>query len=101
MRKLLAVPFAALLLASAAHAEAPPKEKAPVEMKPSGKAGQATAKKTTRETATIKAIDLATRSLTLESGKELQTIKVSPQVTRLEEFAVGDKVVLDVEIGLA
>jgi hypothetical protein len=117
MRRMLVVPFAALLLTAHAHAQAPaPAEKAPapaakapapvtkvpVEMTPTGTPGKAAASRTARVTATIKAIDVAGRSLTLQNkAGETETLKVGPEVQRFNEFAVGDVIVADYEQGLA
>jgi hypothetical protein len=103
MRGLLAVPLATLLLATGAHAQGPaPAGKEPVEVKATGTPGKAAAKRTARATATVKAIDVAGRMLTLqdESGAT-QTIKVRPEVERLAEVAVGDVIVVEYEQGLA
>lgn len=108
MKRLLVVPFAALLLASSAQAQGPaprapaPAGQAPVEMKATGTPGKAAATRTAQVTATIKAIDVAARSLTLQSPSgETETFKVGPQVQRFAEFAVGDVIVVDYEQGLA
>jgi hypothetical protein len=100
---MLAVPFATLLIAAGAHAQSPaPATKEPVEMKASGTPGKATAKRTAQVTATIKAIDVAGRTVTLQSkAGETQTFKVGPEVKRFAEFAVGDVIVIDYEQGLA
>jgi hypothetical protein len=108
MRKMLVVPFAAILLAASAQAQAPaakapaPAAKAPVEMNPTGTPGKAAATRSAQVTATIKAIDVAARSLTLQNqAGETETFKVGPQVQRFAEFAVGDVIVVDYEQGLA
>jgi hypothetical protein len=103
MRGMLVVPFAALLIAAGAHAQSPaPAGKEPVEVKASGTPGKATAKRTAQVTATIKAIDVAGRTVTLQNkAGETQTFKVGPEVKRFAEFAVGDVIVIDYEQGLA
>lgn len=99
MRKLV-LSSAILLTGAVAYAQTPSSD--PVEMKATGTPGQATAKRTTRITATIKAIDVASRSLTLQNkAGETQTFQVGPNVQRLGEFAVGDTIVIDYEQGLA
>jgi hypothetical protein len=100
---MLVVPFATLLLAGGTHAQSPaPASKEPVEVKATGTPGKAAAKRTARVTATIQAIDVAGRTLTLQNAKgETQTFKVGPEVERLAEFAVGDVIVIDFEQGLA
>jgi hypothetical protein len=51
-------------------------------------------------TATVKAIDAATRSVTLEAKGQTQTVKAGPNVKRFDEIAVGDTVVVQFEQGL-
>jgi Cu/Ag efflux protein CusF len=100
---MLVIPFATLLLAAGAHAQAPaPAKPEPVEVKASGTPGKATATRTAQVTATVKAIDLASRTVTLQNkAGETQSFKVGPEVKRLDEFAVGDVIVIDYEQGLA
>src|SRR5271169_1998347 len=100
MKRLL-VAFAALLVVPVAYAQAPAGQ-APVEMKASGTPGKATAKRTVHVTATIKAIDVPGRTVTLQNkAGETETFKAGPEIQRLEDFAVGDTVVIDYEQGLA
>ncbi len=115
MKTVLVVPLASILITAAAHAHAqapapPPAPAAapplstrrPVEMQPSGTPGKAVAARTLRITATVYAIDVPTRIVTLQHDMGgTETMKVGPGVKRLEEFAVGDKVVIDFEQGLA
>jgi len=97
MRKLL-VSSAALLLVTFAHAQAP----ARVEVEASGTPGKATARRTAKATATITAVDLAARTVTLKAKSgETQTFKVGPEVKRFAEFAVGDVIEIEYEQGLA
>jgi len=99
MDKLLAVFSIALLAGACAHAESPASAgKAPMEMKATGTPGKVAATRTQRMTATVKAIDLATRTVTLQDPSgAAQTIQIEPQVKRLGEVAVGDTVEVDVE----
>jgi len=109
MRRLLVVSLAALLLATTARAQAPapaakappPAAPAPVEVKATGTPGKAAATRTEKITATVKAVDVAARTVTLQ-GKtgEPQTFKVGPEVKRLDEFAAGDTIVVEYEQGL-
>jgi hypothetical protein len=109
MRASLVVPLASILLAAGAHAQAPAPVPAPplstrrpVEMQPSGTPGKAVATRTMQITATVYAIDLPTRILTLQHDMGgVETMKVGPGVKRLDEFAVGDTVVVDFQQGLA
>jgi Cu/Ag efflux protein CusF len=102
MKKLLAS-LVALLAAAVTHAQAPaPAKPAPVEMKATGTPGKAEATRTAHATATVKAVDVANRTITLANQKgETQTFKVGPEVKRLDEFAVGDVIAIDYEQGLA
>jgi hypothetical protein len=104
MRGMLVIPFATLLLAGGAHAQgtAPASKPAPVEMKATGTPGKAEATRTIQVTATVKAVDLAGRSVTLQNkAGEVETFKVGPEVKRLDEIAVGDTIVVDYEQALA
>jgi hypothetical protein len=103
MREMFLVPFATLVLAGGAHAQAPaPAGQGPVEMKATGTPGKAEATRTAQATLTIKAIDLPGRTLTLQDKSgEAQTFKVGPEVKRFNEFAVGDLIVVTYEQGLA
>ena len=93
MRKLIAASVV-ILLATFSHAQA----QGFVEMKASGVPGKATATRTATLTATIKAIDAATRSVTLQNqAGATQTVKAGPQVQRFDEFAVGDTILVVVE----
>ena len=106
MRRMLAS-LAAILVASFASAQAPakapaPAAAAPVEVDNTGTPGKATAKRTAKATATITAIDAAARTVTLKAKSgETQTLKVGPEVQRLNEFAVGDVIKIEYVQGLA
>ncbi len=102
MRKLLAS-FIAVLAATFADAQAPAAQsKAPVEVNATGTPGKAAVTRTAQATATIKAVDVAARTVTLQAKSgEAQTFKVGPEVTRLNEFAVGDVIRIEYEQGLA
>jgi hypothetical protein len=94
--KQLLVAVAALLLVPAAYGQAP------VEMKASGTPGKATAERTVHLTATIKAVDVPGRTITLQNkAGETETFKAGPEIQRLEDLAVGDTVVIDYVQGLA
>ena len=103
MRALLAVPLAALLVSSAARAQTPPPltNRGPVEVNPTGTPGKVEAKRTMRITATVYAIDPERRIVTLQNDLGgIETMKVGPDVKRLQDFAVGDTVVIDFDQGL-
>jgi hypothetical protein len=103
MKAMLAIPLATMLLAAGAQAQSPAlSTKAPVEMKPTGTPGKAVATRTMQVTATVYKIDVPTRILTLQHDMGgVETMKVGPEVKRLDEFAVGDTVVVDFQQGLA
>ena len=90
MRKLLLV--AALLAASAAHAQGV------IEMKATGVPGKAAATRRAEATATVKSVDVAARTVTLSgAGGATHTFKVGPEVKRLEDVKPGDVVDIAVE----
>jgi len=111
MRKLVVSSLVALAVTSA-RAQSPgpvppmpiPVERPPapdpgsIELNVTQRPGKATATRLATDTATIEALDLARRTLTLRrrSG-QTQTIQVGPDVTRLPEFAVGDVIRVDYE----
>jgi Cu/Ag efflux protein CusF len=105
----LVVPLASILIATAANAQAPAPAAAPplstrrpVEMEQSGTPGKAVTARTLRITATVHAIDVPTRIVTLQHDMGgVETLKVGPAVKNLDRFAVGDTVVIDYEQGLA
>jgi len=100
MRSRLLVAVVAAALSSLAQAQA--QRGPPVEMKPSGTPGKATAARAMRITATVYSIDPASRILVLQHDMGgVETLKVGPEVKRLEEFAVGDTVAVEYEQGLA
>ena len=109
MNSKLVVPLASILIAVSAHAQAPAPAAAPplstrrpVEMKQSGTPGKAVTSRTMRITATVHAIDVPTRIVTLQHDMGgVETLKVGPAVKNLDKFAVGDTVVIDYEQGLA
>ncbi len=107
MRTLRALPVAALLLAASALAQTPPPaappltNRGPVEVKATGTPGKVEAKRTMRITATVYAIDPERRIVTLQNDLGgIETMKVGPDVKRLQDFAVGDTVVIDYDQGL-
>jgi Cu/Ag efflux protein CusF len=74
----------------------------PVEMQPTGTPGKAAASRSMRITATVYAIDVGTRILTLQHDMGgVETMKVGPEVKDLDKFAPGDTVVVEFDQGLA
>ena len=99
MRIAIVTSFAALLISACAHGSK--SEAQPVEVQPTGTPGEAKATKVETYTATVKAVDLTHRIVTLEdqSGK-VDTITVDPAVERLPEIVPGDVVQVRVSEGL-
>jgi len=98
MRRLLVSSVALVTVACAHTQETGAKSPAVVEMKATGVPGRVAATRQLRVTATVKAIDAASRRLTLQDhAGATQTIAVGPQVERLGEVAVGDTVEVEVE----
>jgi hypothetical protein len=103
MRALLAVPLAVLLLSPVARAQTSPPltSRGPVEVKPSGTPGKVEARRAMRITASVYAVDRERRIVTLQNDLGgIETMKVGPEVKRLQDFAVGDTVVIDYDQGL-
>jgi hypothetical protein len=97
----IAISSAALLVAACATSRPPPPPPPPVEMNATGVAGQAAGTRTTLVTATVTAVDVAKRTVTLQSSRgEKQTIEVPPEVKRLAEVSPGDVVHAELNEGL-
>jgi len=89
---------AALVLAAPVRAE---EGKGPMEMKSTGTPGKVAGGRALRIAATVKALDLANREITLATkGKAEETFKVGPEVQNLDQVHVGDRVVIDYVQGL-
>lgn len=100
MKKLLAAVALTTLALSAGPAAA--QGAAPVpEVKATGTPGVAEAVRTSKITATVTAVDVANRTVTLKGPKgNERTIQVDKRVERLDEVAVGDKVQIEFQEGL-
>ncbi len=73
----------------------------PMVVKPTGTPGKAAATRTMKVTATVYAIDVPTRVLTLQHDMGgIETLKVGEGVRNLDQFAPGDTVVVDFDQGL-
>jgi hypothetical protein len=93
----LALALAACAGGEAARPAAPP----PVEVKATGTPGQAAWAQVQRVRATVKSVDAAARTVTLEDPVgRTDTIKVGPEVQRLDALAPGDEVAVDLDQGL-
>jgi hypothetical protein len=100
MKRRLILPAVLTLIAQGGFAQSTTAEPL-MEMKNTGTPGQALAMRSMTITATVKAVDVANRTVTLQrTGREAQTFRVGPEVTRLNEVAVGDTVVVDYQEGL-
>jgi len=98
MRITLALASAAFLAACATSQPAAP---AAVEVKSTGVPGQAAAERSVRLSATITAIDAATRSVTIKDPEgKVETFKAPPEVKRFSELAVGDVIEVELMQGL-
>ncbi len=96
MRSPLAAALATALLAACATSKpaAPPV----AEVLSTGVPGEAAATRYQKETATVQAVDLATRTLTLRGADgKTETLQVPPEVKRLAEIGVGDVIEVEVE----
>jgi hypothetical protein len=101
MRLSIAISSAALLAVACSTSNPPAQTPQPVEVKATGKPGEAVATRNVKVSAKVKAVDVAARTLTLEvKGSQPETIKVPPEVKRLNEIAPGDVVAVEVEQGL-
>jgi hypothetical protein len=91
----------AVLLSAACATSSKSAEPAPVEVKSTGVPGEAAAATSEHETVTVKAVDVATRSLTIEAKDgQTETITVAPEVKRLGELAPGDTITVQLKKGL-
>ncbi len=99
MRTPLAISFAALLAAACAteKSSGPP----PVEVKATGVPGEAMATRSETLTVKVVAVDPHKRTITVQvKDGDVQTLKVGPEVKRLDEIAAGDSIQVQVTEGL-
>jgi hypothetical protein len=98
----LAFAFAAsLALAAQTSAGDPKAADDTLEMKPAGQPGRVTGSRSEKLAATVKALDLATRRISLEvAGGETESFEVGEEVRNLDQIKVGDKVVIEYLRGL-
>jgi hypothetical protein len=95
----LATSFALAAYASADDAK--PQDSGTLEMKPAGRPGEVTGSRSEKLSATVKAIDHATREVSLEGpGGESESFKVGDEVRNLDQIKVGDKIVVEFLRGL-
>jgi hypothetical protein len=102
MRTRLALAVAAALIhPTGALAQATNLGGKPMVVKPSGTPGKASGARTMKVTATVYAIDVPTRVLTLQHDMGgIETLKVGDAVRNLDQFSPGDTVVVDFDQGL-
>ena len=110
MRTLAAAPAALLLLAACATTPAAKPEPAPtgppafptgIEVRATGTPGQAAAVAYRQLGAKVKAVDVAARTVTLETTDgQVETLKVGPEEDDLAAIAVGDVIHLEFKAGL-
>jgi hypothetical protein len=93
--------FASVAFLVVGCASSKPSGEPPIEVKSTGTPGEAAATRSQKFTATVLAVDTASRKLTLklEDGSS-RTIDVPPAVKRLDEVSAGDKVDVDVQEGI-
>jgi len=83
----------AVALAAPAVAQAPAKEAAPMTAERTSKPGTVAGGEVEQVTATVTAIDVEKRVVTLKGPKgQVETMKVGPEVVNLPQVKVGDKV---------
>jgi len=101
-RRLLIGSFALLVLATTAGtAQENAQSNQPMEMNSTGTPGKVAGSRSYKLTATVKAIDVANREVTLEGPKgKTETVVVGPDVRNLDQVHVGDRVVIKYVQGL-
>jgi hypothetical protein len=98
---LLASAAALPLVATASAAQDKTQAAAPMEMKSTGTPGQVAGARSFKVAATVKALDLANREITLEGPRgKSETFKVGAEVRNLDQVHVGDSVVVKYTQGL-
>jgi len=101
MRFALATATALAFIATASAAQNKAPSSAPMEMQSTGKTGQVAGVRSLKIVATVKALDLAKREITLqEAHGKSETFKVLPDVRNLDKVNVGDRVVIKYTQGL-
>jgi hypothetical protein len=100
-RLLIASAAALILVATVGRAEDNTPPSGPMEMKSTGTPGKVAGSRSHKVTATVKALDVANREITLEGAKgKPETFQVGPDVRNLDQVHVGDKVVVTYVQGL-
>lgn len=101
-RRLLIGSAAALVLAvTAVTAQENAPSNGPMEMKSTGTPGKVAGSRSYKVTATVKALDITNREITLEGAKgKTETVVVGPGVQNLDQVHVGDRVVVKYVQGL-
>src|SRR3954447_1776960 len=93
--------FVSVAFLIVACASSKPSGEPPIEVQSTGTPGEAAATRSQKLTATVLAVDTASRKLTVkgEDGSS-ETINVPPAVKRLDEIAAGDRIEVDVQEGI-
>jgi hypothetical protein len=101
MSLVLALAAAFALTVPAGADDGKSKDGGTLEMKPAGQPGHVTGSHTEKLTATVKALDLAKREVSLEgpSGK-VESFMLGEEVRNLDQVTVGDKVEIEYVKGL-
>jgi hypothetical protein len=90
-----------VLATTAGTAQEKAQSNQPMEMKSTGTPGKVAGSRSYKVTATVKAIDVANREVTLEGPKgKTETVVVGPDVRNLDQVHVGDRVVIKYVQGL-
>jgi Cu/Ag efflux protein CusF len=98
VRSPLAAASAALLAAACATSSKPAAKPAPIEVTSTGTPGQASAVRSQTLNATVRSVDVAGRSVTLDwQDGGTGTFQVGPQVKQFDDLFAGDAVRIDVE----
>jgi len=100
-RLLIACAAACVFAASGASAQENAQPNGPMEMNPTGIPGKVAGSRAFKVTATVKALDMASREITLEDAQgRTESFRVGPEVRNLAQVRVGDKVVVNYVEGL-
>jgi len=100
-RFLIASAATLVLAATAGIAQENAQSNGPMEVKSTGTTGKVAGSRSHTVTASVKALDVTSREITLEEAHgKTETFKVGPEVRNLDQVHVGDKVVVKYVQGL-
>jgi len=101
IRWVLALVASFALAAHAGADDAKAEDSGSLEMKSAGRPGEVTGSRTQKLTATVKALDVAERKVSLEGPDgEVESFQLGTDVRNLDRLKVGDKVVIEYMQGL-